>query len=268
VAKNFIKNRKAQSDYWNTSVVVMMIFIVSGFAILLASMPQELRYIGPLYNKAEVPEQFSMSRSLVGKYLYAINNKTIYHQTSSMDKVATWFDFNTESVTKFNLKLYVQWAYSSDLISIGRLKAWFIFNIFSWMQNDTIGAWIGKNNLLQYYDPSHNFTLIENVKDDQISVDVAFTDTNISRNDLSQAWDEGLLKCSIGFGWQNQTLVYNMWDCMARLLLFQAYEFGVDPVTNFLIILPIWTAIIYIVARITLLIIQSLPSYGGGGGGG
>jgi len=272
VAKNFIKNRRGQSDYWNASVVVMMVFIVSGFAILLASMPEGFRYVGPLYDKTEYPEEYYMSKPAISGYLYNVSNKTLIEGTGFLPG-ELWFDFNTESSPSFNLKLYMQWWETLDTslhrIQFFRLKGWFIVNIFSTLDWETkYKSTIGESEIVEHYQPSMNASIFQPVYDNEISVAVAFSDPNTTRNDISQAFFEREMKVSVGFGWQNQTLAYNMWEIMSRLLLFQAYEFGVDPVTNFLMVLPIWTAIIYTVARITLLIIQSVPSYGGGGGGG
>lgn len=213
------------------------------------------------YVNYEYPEYFDK---------YDIENIKFYENdtiTRGLIPTQVWFDFNPD----VNYKIYCEWWLTGNMITVKHV-AWelWIYHPFHLMHiiNETYGSpsWhIDKELAVEMWDSDANASRIRPVYCSDISVTVWLSDTNTTRNDMSDAWDSGTLNIALGFGYDDYTATLTAWDIVGRLLTFQSPEiFGMTgdfaTVLNVMIGLPVWVMTAYLVY---ILILKAIPFLSG-----
>jgi len=235
--------------------MVFCILFLALFTTLIAIIPSEFFALTKEYKKYEYPEYFSQADIQSIKHFL---NKTVSKGGE------TEFDF---AGTGANFYLKVIWHEAGevvgepDVLSFNRLKwAWWIFRSWSVMEIDVYGQYLSKSEALSEWDNETKASIIHPVYDDALTVKIWLTDTNKTRKDLRQAWDEGTIMVGIGFGFEDYETKLSVWDIIGKLLTFQSPEvFGLSgpaaTVLNLLIALPLWIVAAYLIYRLILMAI-------------
>jgi len=83
-------------------------------------------------------------------------------------------------------------------------------------------------------------------------------DSNTTRNDIAQAFQEGEVQIGIGMGIEDLSTKLSTWGIVATLLTFQAPN--IHPLVNALIAIPFWACIAVLTY---ILILKAIPFVGG-----
>jgi hypothetical protein len=126
--------------------------------------------------------------------------------------------------------------------------------IFSYF-NLTVGTetyqYLGKSQLILGWESKYNASIF-NAKTNSLKIKCWFTDTNKTRNNISDAWDDGKITLSIGFGFDDVTISYTAFNLIGLLLTFQRPDiFGVTGsvaiMLNGIIAIPTFLCIAYLI---------------------
>jgi len=236
-------------------MMVFCILFLALFVTLLSVMPSEFFVLTREYKQYKYPEYFSKEDIQRIKHFL---NKTVSRGSE------TEFDF---AGTGANFLLKVIWHEDTevvgepDVLTFNRLKwAWLIFRSWSVMEIDIYGQYLSKSEALSEWDNKTKASIIHPVYDDALTVKIWLTDTNKTRKDLKQAWDEGTIMVGIGFGYEDYETKLSIWEVIGKLLTFQSPEiFGLTgpaaTVLNMMIALPLLVVIAYLIYRLILMAI-------------
>lgn len=116
---------------------------------------------------------------------------------------------------------------------------------------------------LACWDPTQNVS-ITYARCQDITLKAFVSDPDLTRNNLTLAWNTGKIHVGLGFGYSDTEAKLSAWDIVTRLLTFSAPEiFGSGPeglFLNFILALPIYGLVAYLVYR---LVLMAIPFVGG-----
>jgi len=238
-----------------TDIQPMLVFTVSYlfiFFALMGLMPMlapNLLYGGKGYQNFDVPDYFS-SWDLENIKYFEENNLTFPHSI-------IYFDYNPD----INVKLFTKWTVTDPYIRLYVvLWEWWVFFTSERMDFTSLdGAsvvndnYIGKSELLLAWEENFNSSIFTaKAPSGIIKVKCWFTDTNSTRNNISEAWDEGKISLGIGFGMDDVATSYSAFSLIGLLLTFSRPEiFGASGVVaivlNLIISAPVFLSIAYLI---------------------
>jgi len=239
-----------------TYVTPMLVFSASYlfiFFALMGLMPvfaPNLLYGGKEYTNFEVPDYFSSWDIENIKYFEEVN--LTYPQAK------IWIDFNPD----INVKLTTEWTTQNPYIVLNViLWEFWIFYAEEGLRFTSIDKisviqkqYIGKPELTVSYDETYNSSVFiaEALETGVISVKVWFTDTNTTRNDIGEAFDEGKITMGVGFGIDDVETSYSAFNLIGLLLTFSRPEIfgasGLIAITlNLIVASPVFISIAYLV---------------------
>lgn len=249
----------AESTGDKIAVIFMFILVFTAIYIgLTALVPVELVYSGSGLTGQTIPSYFT--RSDIEAYKYYQTHNLIYQS-------ATAFDFRPNG-TQFYIDVFFDgYSPATDYISIRHLTGWFLW----WpihepmyptqLQTNSYYPDIRKADVLAKWDATKNATIFYPVQCDHLTVKVWMIDQNQTRNNIGQAWDAHQLRMTIAFGVDTLSTTLSSWDIVARLLSFQAFTFGLNPLAALLasvMNLLFFAGIAYVIYRIVLMAIPFL----------
>jgi len=237
-----------------TYVTPMLIFSVSYlfiFGLLIGLMPvlaPNLLYSGKEYSQFDVPDYFSSLD--IENIAFFKNQNLVYPQS------AIYFDYNPD----VNVKLYAEWTVINPYINLNVITwEWLIFHTSEYMRftstNDLVQneIWIGLMELKDAWQEDFNASIfIAKAPSGIIKVKCWFTDTDDTRNDIEEAWDDGEITLGIGFGIDDVETSYNAFSLVGLLLTFTRPEIfgasGTLAITlNLIVAVPVFVAISYLI---------------------
>lgn len=237
------------------------VFVVSFlgiFIILVSTMPYQFYLTAPEYAQYSYPEFFTKEDI---EYISFMRNVTL--TAESCEDI----DFTDDAIPehgergKVNFKFYCCWMPSLNRIFFKHYEwEWWIFarvhSMYCFNEPNRV-EFLTKNHLIENWDSDYNASVIYPVSCNCIVTKVWFTDTNETRNNISQAWDEGAIHVIMGFGFDDYETSISSWALVGQLLTFQAPD--IHPVINAIIAIPIWATIAYVAY---ILILKALPFVG------
>jgi len=243
------------------SIIGSFVFIVTFmgiFIILVSTMPAQFYSSAPTYQQYAYPDFFSQEDIEHFRHIASINVTK-----STFPYVCYYIDFNDETPPadfKFQIHWRAEAQYNKIQIAHVHYEFWVFIgahplNIL--IKQDEGQRYISKSLALEYWDEESNATSLHPVFCDHITVKVWLTDPNSTRNDIAEAWDEGTVQLTIGFGFSDYETTISGWDVVGRLLIFQAPD--IHPVVNAIIALPMWACIAIL---IYILILKAIPFVG------
>jgi hypothetical protein len=214
----------------------------------------ELLYTGKSYMNIQQEEFLSPQDLESIKYLEGIN--------LTFPVSGALINFNPD----INVKLFVDWTILSPYISLNHITwelydgsfPWFYSSLPMYFSNynksKTIvdnEQYLGKPELISQWDAKYNASIFSATKQDLITK-CWFTDTNTTRNNISDAWDDGEITLSVGFGYDDLTISYSAFNLVGLLLTFQRPDvFGssgtVAILLNSIIAIPTFLCIAYLI---------------------
>jgi len=227
----------------------MLVFVVSYLAIyflLIGMMPllaPNLLYGGKEYLQTfDVPSYFSSADIENIKYF---ENETLNYGS------ITIFDFTDD----INFKFRIQWfsLYQGNKLSIDHITwEWLAFYTAHGMDVENGDSYITLEEALENWEEEYDASIFQPVSCNDVTAKIWITDSNETRNDLIEAWDEGVLIMGIGFGFDDVSTSYSAFNLIGLLLTFQSPEIfgatGIIAVTfNLIANSPIYLAIAYLV---------------------
>ncbi len=243
----------------DANLVVLVVFCVSFlgcFVALIGLIPSDFYAYSKEYSQFDVPDYFSQEDIQTVQHFL---NTTIYPSVPYHDE---WFDFTAD----VNYKFVVRWYQTLGWIKVYHIT-WQFFNIWSdFEQMKCLDAYaISKNVLVQAWDADLNVSKIYPVRCDHITIKMWFQDNNLTRNNIGAGFDEGELRCAIGFGFSDYEAKLQAWDVLGRLLTFQSpevfgFEGGVATTLNLLLALPFYACVGVL---IYILILKAIPFVSG-----
>jgi hypothetical protein len=221
-------------------------------------------FSGPttIYRNYVVPSYFTAEDLTQLKYF---KNDTITNAYGTY----TTYDFNPQGVP-YTFYAWM-WPYVGipQQISLARLDwqfwIWGGQHFLRWYTqvNSSYVDFPSLSYVLSAWDPESNVSSLY-AFDNQITVKCFIADFNSTRNNITQSWNEGHLQLGIGFGLIYSQAPINSWDLIAKLLTFQAPQiFGggaIGLAVNFMVALPIYGLIAYLIYR---LVLMAIPFLGG-----
>lgn len=180
-----------------------------------------------------------------------------------------WFDF-TQNIT---YKMRATWTSTSASDFPNQIffehETWeflFFSPIFDAMRIENVTIHLGQYPLTKQFAISkwsntYNASIFSPVQCDHVRTKVWIFDQNSTRNNISAAWDDGALRISMGFGYDDTFAKQSSLDVLGRILLFQAptvYELTGDMATvvNLILTIPFYAMVGVL---IFLVIIAILP---------
>jgi len=237
---------------------VYIIAALGIFIILITTMPSQFYSISPDYEGHYYPEFFTQADIEHFRHIASVNvtrNSFPYtdHETINFndETPAADFKFLVYFMGGPYNKLQIRHVHYEFLIFMGAHPLnWLVYQ-------DEAGRYISKTEALEYWDSNTYSAGLHPVFCDHITIKVWLTDPNSTRNSLSDAWDEGELQVTIGFGFSDYETTVGSWALVGQLLMFQAPD--VHPALNAIIALPLWGLIAYLAYR---LILMAIPFVG------
>lgn len=230
--------------------LIFVVTFLSTFIFLISAMPSAFLYAGKSYMNYTYPDYFDKTD---------IEN-IAYFQNNTIDRgYSATLNFKSE----INFKFHVYWEdlpFGNHLHFWHITWEWWVFFVEHQMDVEDGDKYLTKSEAIENWDSEVNASIFYPISCNHISVKVWLTDTNSSRNDISEAWDDGSLHIGMGFGFDDITTILNAWDIVGRLLTFQSLDLGVPIFLNALIAIPIWTCIAFLVYK---LILMAIPFVGG-----
>lgn len=238
-----------------TYTLPMLIFSVSYlfiFGILVGLMPivaPNLLYGGKDYAQFDVPDYFDSWDIENIKFLE--DNNLTYPQP------AIDYDYTPD----VNVRLYAEWVVLNPYITLDvyTWEFWIFWTAedmyFTSMQDRPLvenNMYIGKNELVLAWDENFNASIFTAQAEGIIKVKCWFLDTNSTRNDIEQAFDDGKITLAVGFGIDDVETSYNVFTLIGLLLAFSRPEIfgatGIVAVTlNLIVASPVFISIGYLV---------------------
>jgi hypothetical protein len=251
-------------------LVLVLCFLGIFFGVILIMPSVFMTGANPTYNNPNIPKNLR-PQDLVSLKYYLTNNLT---KNGPSQK----YDFSSQGP---NFKFTVQWQFSAlrpddhyyfDIQRENwRFWVWYSTDFMAWSGAGGSNSLIWSDSLGARFAPLKFFQAnIENdtgiskvsAQDNAITVTVFLADSNSTRNNVTQAWNDGTLTVSIGLGVSSTEAKMSAWDIVSRLLTFQAPQiFGGGDVglfLNFMIALPIYGVIAYLIYRLILMAIPFL----------
>jgi len=224
--------------------LIFIVTFLSSFILLLGIMPSGFSYSGKSYSNYTYPDYFDKSDV---EHIAFFENGTLTRGVTPLT-----LDFNPD----VNMKFYIFWFVIGDNIQFQHITwEWFIFHTAHYMDIEEAGLALSKNETLSNWESDFNASILYPVECNHVTVKVWLTDSNSSRNDIGEAWDDGEIDVSMGFGFDDIRTTFNAWDIVGRLLMFQAVEIGIPLFINIILVMPIWASIGYLIYRLILLAI-------------
>jgi len=251
------------------SLIGTFVFAVSFigiFVILVVTMPSQFYTTAPEYQQYSYPSFFNKEDI---EYIAFMRNETINLGDIYYSVILDFTD--PPEIAKgergtINFKFTVEWYDNGWAISKQRINfqhiewEWFTFRrrhpMYCFNEPDKTPS-LSKANIVANWDEEYNASIIYPVSCNCIVTKVWFVDPNTTRNNISEAFDEGSLIVVMGFGFDDYQTSISAWSLVGQLLFFQAPQ--IHPVLNAIIALPIWATISVL---IYLLILKAIPFVG------
>ena len=117
-----------------------------------------------------------------------------------------------------------------------------------------------KEYAVAQWNENYNATILHPVKCDHITTKVWLFDANQTRNNISQAWDDGAINIAMGFGFSDYETKVSAMDILGRLLLFQAPTiFGLTgdlaTIVTVITTVPFYTSIALLIFLAVLMVV-------------
>jgi len=235
-------------------MLIFCVVFLGSFIALLAAVPSQFYVDESGYEQYQYPSYFTMEDV---EHIKFFKNETIIKGSKF-----NYYDFTAE----IDFIFFVHWYSSPNQIEIFHVTwKWWIFQTAHRLDIEDLGEAITKEEALTKWNPELNTSVFYPASCNHITVKIWITDSNTSRNDLSQAWDDGEIQIGIGFGIDDYATKLNIWSVIGRLLTFQTPSiYGLTGISatiiKLLIGLPLWTCIVYLIYR---LILMAIPFVGG-----
>lgn len=217
--------------------VIFSVIAVLSFSFLVSTFPSEFTYSGDNTVLDEPDNVVSMSDAGVG-YQYTVNDTLVFTDSKL-------FDFNPS----FNAYFRVQWLAYVTYITI---------NEYAWQWGDIyqlrmISEPITKDYLVAHWDEDSNMSKFE-VYGSELILHVEVMDSDMERNDIEDAWDDGSVEIYLNFGYDDFSLQWTGFSLLVRFLTFQPIA-GLPTWIQYLVNIFLYTNIGYLLfAIITTLI--------------
>jgi len=240
----------------STRVTPMLIFSVSYLFIfgiligLMTTFAPNLIYGGKSYSQFEVPDYFEK---------WDIEKIAFFEEVNlTYPQGYTWIDFNPD----INVKFTTQWTYQNPYIVLNVVlwELWFMHAVenLKFTSLDEISVvqetYIGGLEMVKAWNEDTNTStfMADALETKVISVKVWFSDTNQTRNDIEQAYQDGKITMGLGFGMDDVETAYSVFNLVGLLLTFSRPEiFGASGTIalalNFIISAPVFVSIGYLV---------------------
>ncbi len=227
---------------------------MASWVILVGLIPTGFYLSAKAYSPYEYPDYFSQQDIESIKYFV---NKTI-----TFPDYGTEYNFDEQGAS--GTYVLVDWwkppyFYESFRFQHETWRFW-VFKTyedmrFQYLEYDVYD--ISLDILLDFWDSEKNVTRLSPITCPTLTVNAWFSDTNTTRNDLEDAWNDGQINVGVGFGLDDWEAKYSSWTLIAKLLTFQAPD--IDPILNGLIAIPFWASTCIV---IVLIIVKFIP-FGG-----
>lgn len=230
---------------------VMILTFLGTFVMLVGFMPQAFLTAGEDYVSATYPEGVFRGEDIEG---------IAYFRNVTLTGVNPIADFNPN----VNVKIRFFWEALESSWHLQHLTwEWWIFYNTDSMSPEGQDAFFSKQDLIDSWDAEINASYYYPVRCNHLTIRLSFTDSNITRNNIGDAWDDSEVVANIGFGIDDYETAVNAWDLVGRLLTFQPIDPQISGqagfMMGFLFSFPLWCAIAFLIARLILL---ALPFVG------
>lgn len=231
---------------------IFIIILLGFFSFLVSTMPRDLIVSGSvyLYNQKTFPSYFTKEQIEITLYWindtvnYAPYNPTIFAFSDGITYLA-WFGYgghNNFFIDYLTNTIPLE-GYITNQEKYEIEKADLIANIIN-MNGTQVSIFYGRNRTGIFANQTSLGSLT-----------IYITDPNTVRNDVAQAWEDGLLMVGLGKG--QELNVNSGWDLLAKLLTFQQIQ-GIPIWISYSINLLIWGLTAYCVI---FFILEVLPEW-------
>jgi len=239
-----------------TSMLIFSVCYLGIFFLLMSALPvlaPNLLYGGKQY--ASIPQKEFLSQDDIESIKYLEG----YNLTFPISQVT--HNFNPA----INVKIVTNWVNINPYIGLEHItwELWdgsypyiyhsdyMIFRFYNLTINQQEYYYLGKTQLNQSWNTKYNASIFS-ASTANLKTKCWFTDTNTTRNNIDDAWDDGEITLSIGFGYDDLTISYNAFNLVGLLLTFQRPDiFGASGTTaillNMIVALPTFLCIAYLI---------------------
>jgi len=249
---------EGQTHYFPKATIFVFTFLAL-YVILIATMPAEFFY--PFTASGSTYDYSFLSFDDIKNIRFL---ETVNITRPALFLNDEWFDFTAE----INFKMRVTWE-STNRIWFEHMTWEFLgFQQFDQMKIMEYNVIYGsaqhfillKEHVIANWDSEYNASILTPVQCDHVSTKVWVMDTNTSRNDIEQAWDDGALTISMGFGFSDYETKMSAIDILGRLLLFQAPTiFGLTgdmaTIINVILTVPFYAMVGTLIFLVAMMII-------------
>lgn len=242
--------------------VLFCVTFLAVFALLANSMPSALFFYTPDFYEYDVPDEWSLPKSIVEEARYWGNTTVDYDPVP----VVTFFDLTIEREPLDDIWIRISWT---DTITPKRFniqRAWYYFGPLFHTDN-LLPYPLWESDVRENIDESGNFSRWE-MHDDKYSYVVYILYNTTNYDTLSQALDDGHIICQIGQGLSGdeayEDLALSGLDIMGQLLAFRMPTVNMEnedasTVFNGIIAIPLWITIGILIFAIIMTIVKALP---------
>lgn len=221
-----------------TEIIIVFVSFLILFSFLIVYMPEELYTSGFTPQYYNLPEEFSA---------FDVLPKDVYMEKTLTYEGSTVYEFNDTMAIKINYCKFL----NPDCITIWYSRTKWIIYIY---EEISLYPWIDRNLLISNWINSNNCSVVKM----NYLIECVFEDTNISRNNIGTAFDNGELNCTVYLASENENNIVGARDIIFALLSFRLPSIYSDihPMFAILLSVLIYVPLTFIVFSVMMKIIH------------
>ena len=234
-------------DYSGTGKQFVFVVVLLGiFFTLVVTMPSGFYVTAPDYDEIDYPDHYTIE-----------DLQTIRFTGNSTGlEYGTLDDFTIEREDMDNIDIRVMWPTGGErqfyferywYVWIWRYREAIIYSSTSWP--------VPYQAIINNVDESGNVSRFE-MNDQRYSYIIDFVN-NGTYSSLEASLEDDVVSIFVGMGWDYESGALSGWDLVTRLLMFQAPDITTEM--NFVIAIPIWAMIGFLIFSLLMMFINALP---------